>query len=164
MKIAYTRPDGGLSIVIAAAKSDLERVLGPLTDDDYAEHVLQRSIPQGARDVRLLPDEWTPPDDRSFRSAWKISDDFGVDIDMPKARDIQRDKLRRERAPRLQAMDVEAIRAFTRHGETGEFISDLTMIESRKQALRDAPAHPAIEQAATPDELKVLTLDVLTAI
>ena len=70
-----------------------------------------------------------------------------ITINMNKARDIHREKVREARNPKLAAKDVEFQRAL----ETG---ADTSAIVADKQALRDAPASAAIEAATTPDELK----------
>lgn len=70
-----------------------------------------------------------------------------INVNMTKARDIHRDKVRQARNPKLAAKDVEFQRAL----ETG---ADTAAIVAAKQALRDAPAAPAIDAASTPDELK----------
>ena len=70
-----------------------------------------------------------------------------INVNMTKARDIHRDKVRQARNPRLAAKDVEFQRAL----ETG---ANTAAIVAAKQALRDAPASAAIEAATTPDELK----------
>lgn len=101
------------------------------------------------RDAALL----TVPQDRTFRGAWQFSGD-AVEIDMAKARDIHRDRLRAERAPRLGALDVDYMKALEQGGDT-------TSVVAEKQALRDVTADPRIDAATTPDELKDLTLDML---
>ena len=70
-----------------------------------------------------------------------------INVNMTKARDIHRDKVRQARNPLLASKDVEFQRAL----ETG---ADTAAIVAAKQALRDAPASAAIEAATTPDELK----------
>jgi len=70
-----------------------------------------------------------------------------ININMNKARDIHREKVREARNPKLAAKDVEFQRAL----ETG---ADTSAIVAAKNALRDAPAASAIEAASTPDELK----------
>jgi len=70
-----------------------------------------------------------------------------ININMTKARDIYREKVRKARNPKLAAKDVEFQRAL----ETG---ADTAAIIAAKQALRDAPSAAAIEAATTPDELK----------
>jgi len=70
-----------------------------------------------------------------------------ININMTKARDIHREKVRQARNPKLAAKDVEFQRAL----ETG---ADTSAIVAAKQALRNAPAAANIESATTPDELK----------
>ena len=70
-----------------------------------------------------------------------------ININMTKAREIHRERVRQARNPKLAAKDVEFQRAL----ETG---ADTAAIVATKQALRDAPASAAIEAATTPDELK----------
>ena len=70
-----------------------------------------------------------------------------INVNMDKARDIHREKVREARNPKLSAKDIEFQRAL----ETG---ADTAVIVSEKQALRDAPAAAAIDAATTPEELK----------
>ena len=70
-----------------------------------------------------------------------------INVNMDKARDIHREKVRQARKPKLAAKDVDFQRAL----ETG---ADTATIVSEKQALRDAPAAAAIDAATTPEELK----------
>ena len=97
----------------------------------------------------------TVPADRTFRGAWQFNG-AAVEIDMSAARDIHRDNLRAERAPRLAALDVDYMKALETSGDTAAIAAD-------KQALRDVTADARIEAAATPDALKALTLDLLLA-
>jgi hypothetical protein len=95
----------------------------------------------------------TVPADRVFRGAWQFNG-AAVEIDMDKARDIHRNNLRAERAPKLAALDVAYMKALEQGSIT-------TTIAAQKQALRDVTTDPRIEAAATPDALKALTLDTL---
>lgn len=70
-----------------------------------------------------------------------------ISVDMTKARDIHRGKIRKARESLMAAKDVEFQRAL-------ETSADTAAIVAAKQALRDAPAAAAIESASTPDELK----------
>lgn len=92
------------------------------------------------------------PAGREFRGAWQFSG-AAVEIDMDKAREIQRDKIRAERAPVMQALDVAVIRA----DEDGDAQAKAKAI-AEKKALRDATKNPLLEMAGTPEELKALTL------
>ncbi len=57
MKIAFKHPDGGVSILSAAPKPMIERVLGPMSDADYEAHIL-KGMPSDATDIVKLPDDW----------------------------------------------------------------------------------------------------------
>lgn len=70
-----------------------------------------------------------------------------ITINLNKAKDITKDRLRVERAPLLQAQDV----AFQRALEEG---ADTAAIVAEKQRLRDITL--LAEQATTLDELKAL--------
>lgn len=93
--------------------------------------------------------------DRAFRGAWQFEGE-AVSVDMDKARDIQKDVIRQERNPELESLDIQTMKAL----ETG---GDVTPIAAQKQALRDVTDDPRIASAATPDDLKGLTLEALTS-
>jgi hypothetical protein len=71
-----------------------------------------------------------------------------ININLDKARDIHRDRIRQARAPKLEQLDT----AFQRELEKPE--PNTATIAAQKQALRDAPASPAIDAAQTPEQLK----------
>jgi hypothetical protein len=95
------------------------------------------------------------PQDRHFRGAWK-DDGKSVGVDMPKARDIHRDRMRAARAPELAKLDIEYQRADERSDGDAKNI-----VATRKQALRDVTADPAIEAAKTADELRAVWPSIL---
>ena len=72
---------------------------------------------------------------------------MGFGINMAKAREIHKAKIREARTPKLSELDIE----FQKAQETG---ADTSSIVSKKQELRDAPAATAISSATTTDELK----------
>lgn len=76
-----------------------------------------------------------------------------ITVNMDKAKEIQRNNLRKERAPLLAALDVEFMRAVENNDATLQ-----ETIREKKQLLRDAPSSPEIDAAQTPDELKAVTL------
>lgn len=99
---------------------------------------------------RYSREDYTFPSERTFRDAWFADSEKGaIDIDMVKAREIWRDKIRAARIPELARLDTDFMKAL----ETG---ADTSAIVAQKQALRDAPADPAIDAATTPDELKLV--------
>ena len=72
---------------------------------------------------------------------------MGFGIDMAKAKEIHKEKIRIARKPKLAELDIEFQRAL----ETG---ADTSAIVAKKQALRDAPAADAISTATSESELK----------
>ena len=97
------------------------------------------------------------PQDRTFRNAWQLEGN-AITVNMAQAREIHRDTLRQERAPKLAALDTEWFRA----AEVDDANKKADIAE-QKQALRDVTADPRIDEATTPDELKALTLEALLA-
>jgi hypothetical protein len=73
-----------------------------------------------------------------------------ITINLNKAKDITKERLRTERAPLLQAQDV----AFQRALEEG---ADTTAIVAEKQRLRDITQ--LADTAQTPEELKALKVE-----
>jgi hypothetical protein len=71
-----------------------------------------------------------------------------ITVNINKAKDITKDRLRAERTPLLQAQDV----AFQRALEEG---ADTTAIVAEKQRLRDITQ--LADQATTLDQLKAIT-------
>lgn len=91
--------------------------------------------------------DYTLPAERTFREGWQADADTGViSVNMTKAKDIWRDKIRLAREPELAKLDT----AFMKAQETG---ASTTQIVADKQVLRDAPSHADIDAATTPDEL-----------
>ena len=75
---------------------------------------------------------------------------MAITINLNKAKDITKDKLRADRAPLLQALDVQFQRAL----ESG---SDTAAIVTEKQRLRDITT--LADAATTTDELKALSVE-----
>lgn len=93
--------------------------------------------------------EWEFPSDRVFREAWTSNgNESGViEVDMKKARNIWRDKIREARKEVFLSLDAEFIRALEEGAPTEEIVA-------KKKILRDAPADPRIDEAETPEDLK----------
>lgn len=93
------------------------------------------------------------PTEPEFVDAW-IDDGKSVYVDMDKARNIHRDRMRQARAPKLSALDVAYQRAHETNADTSEIVA-------QKQMLRDVTADPAIDAAQTPEELRIVWPSVL---
>lgn len=131
MKYIYTRPDGGVSIILFARKEDIERILGPLTDQEYLNHVLEKSLPNDYSKLRELK-QIDMPESYEFRDAWcDVTPEPRIDIDLTKAKEIKLAEMRLNRKPKFEDLDKEFIIAM----EKGD---DLTDIKLKKQKLRDA--------------------------
>jgi hypothetical protein len=72
-----------------------------------------------------------------------------IKIDMQKAKDIWRDKIRALRAEELKKLDTQYMLA----DEADDQAAKYTVV-ARKKLLRDAPADPRIDAATTVEELK----------
>ena len=68
-------------------------------------------------------------------------------VNITKAKDIWKDKIRAARKPKLEELDVEFIKA----QESG---SDTSAIVAKKKELRDYPAK--VDSATTVDEIKAV--------
>lgn len=137
MLYALKRTDGGVTILTTVGDATPEDCIAKWPEADRAAVV---SIdPIDPADI---------PQDRTFRDAWTL-DGRGITHDMPKARDIQRERMRRARSPKLEALDV----AYQRADEAGD-AAEKRRVGARKQALRDVTTHPSIDAAKTPEELK----------
>ena len=101
----------------------------------------------------ILAEDAELPTDRDYRNAWALDGDKIV-IDLAKAKDLHRAKLREARAPIMAQLDVDFMRAL----EQGK---DTAMITAQKQSLRDATKAEAIDAAQTIEELKAVTLGLL---
>ena len=73
---------------------------------------------------------------------------MSITIDMNKAREIWRNKIRDARTEEFKQLDMQYMRA----DETGDTTTK-TAIAARKNLLRDAPNDPAIDSATTVEEL-----------
>jgi len=75
---------------------------------------------------------------------------MGIKIDIAKAKDITKDRLRQERKPLLESLDVQFQRAL----ETG---ADTTAIVAEKQKLRDITL--TVDSMTTVEQLKGATCE-----
>ena len=109
------------------------------------EEVLAKDCPTGAI---IVDASELPQGEDEFFDAWELNGTT-VTVNLAKAKEIKKQKLRAERAPLLQAQDV----AFQRALESG---ADTTAIVAEKQRLRDITQ--LADQATTLDELKAITV------
>lgn len=150
-----TRPDGSVMVVHPAPKSRR-----PGEDDEtFAARTLARTLEANpewrAYPVTAVPREELEPllANRRFRGAWRRSGHTCA-VDMPAARAIWLDEVRRERAPKLTKSDVDFVRA----QESGD-VARQERVKIYRQSLRDITAteRPRVDACATPEALEALT-------
>jgi hypothetical protein len=113
----------------------------------WLDRCIARAVPPGAKDLRIAT-RAEIPQDQTFRDAWVLRNGK-PQVDMAKARDLHRYRIRRKRKAFFRDLDVRQLRAVVAgHGDT------VATIETAKQSLRDAPADPGIDAAQTPEQLK----------
>ena len=141
-RIVYMGPEGHACVVVPAKECGL-------TIEQIAEKDVPKGTPYRIVDAAIIPT------DRTFRDAWVISGP-GLVVDMPKAREIHRWRLRAMRKPMMEALDVDFMRAM----EAGDAAKQKD-VTAAKQALRDVTVDPMIEAATTPEALKAAIPGVL---
>lgn len=130
--IVFRNDNGGVAVCIPTGELSIDAVLG-------------KDVPTG-RDARIVDSADLPNDDNDFFDAWEM-DASSVSVNLDKAKDITKNRLRAERAPLLAAQDV----AFQRALETG---ADTTAIVAEKQRLRDVTN--LVNDCATTAELRTI--------
>jgi hypothetical protein len=135
------------------------------TDEAFIERVKATAVPAGATGVRVVDSAYIPadaygPDEHSVPRCGAFRDALKPDLtfDMPKARNVQRNRMRAARAPLLAALDIEYIRA----DEAGDAPRKASIAEE-KRLLRDVTGVPEIDAAKDIQELKAVWPAVLEA-
>lgn len=141
--IVYDNGQGGVAIVYPVEGCGLT-----------LEEIAAKDVPQGTRHKLVEVDTL----DRTFRAAWAYDEAEAahVRVDMTKAREIWKNKMREARKPKLEALDVDAMRA----AEDNDAVK-ANAVKAKKKALRDVTADPRIEAAASPEQLKAVWPAVL---
>ena len=132
-RIIWNHDNGCVAVTIPVEKSEAT-----------IEQIIAKAVPSG-KSYQVV-DVGVIPTDTSFRDAWAISGSTIV-IDMTKAKEIHKARIRLARESKLAALDIE----FQKAQETS---ADTTAIVAKKQALRDAPVDSAIDAATDEAGLK----------
>ena len=111
--IIFTNDNGGVSVCVPTGELDIEAV--------KAKDTPSHSIIVDASEL--------PESDNDFFDAWELADNV-VSVNIEKAKEITKKRLRAEREPLLAAQDVAYMRAL----EAGQ---DTSAIVAKKQRLRD---------------------------
>ena len=130
--IIFTNDNGGVSVCTPTSELSIEEVQA-------------KDTPAGSIIVNTTD---LPEADNDFFDAWELVNGV-VLVNINKAKEITKTRLRTEREPLLQAQDV----AFQRALEAG---SPTTAIVAEKQRLRDLPA--LADACTTLDQLRQITV------
>ena len=130
--IIFTNDNGGVSVCVPTGEMDINAV--------KAKDTPSGSIIVDSADL--------PQADNDFFNAWELADGV-VSVNLDKAKEITRARLRVEREPLLAAQDVLYMRAV-------ETSADTTAIVAEKQRLRDITN--GVDGCATTQELRELTV------
>lgn len=115
------------------------------TGEISIEAVLEKDVPKG-RGARIVEQTSLPNQYNDFYDAWEM-DSTSVTVNLTKAKELTKTRLRLERAPLLAAQDV----LFQRALENG---TDTTAIVAEKNRLRDIT--DLADAATTLEELRAL--------
>ena len=144
---AVTRRE--LSNMLAAAHGTAmsgEEFVAYLKQHDEAMTIKSEAAKIGVVVVGIL-NSADIPTDRTFRNAWEYNE--GIKVNVLKAKDITKNRLRAERKPLLEAQDVLFQRALEIGASTAEIVKE-------KQRLRDITKQ--VDALASHDELKALSV------
>jgi hypothetical protein len=133
--IIYTNENGNVSVCYPSGELPIQDVL--IKDCPVGSIIVENSE---------LPSEYD-----EFFNAWRLSNGK-VYVDFDASKDITKDRLRTERKPMLESLDVVQLRNLNNP-------EVLATIEAKKQALRDATNQ--VDTMTTLDELKAASLPVL---
>lgn len=154
-------PSGEVVVIGSGRLEDLQRQFGPEFGIPELREMGKKGWKDRCETIIEMPEGWEPPTDRQFRNAWRGK--FTVEsvihgqeplihVDMPHAREIQKEKIRRKRIARLSELDTEYMRA----DEEGDS-QKKKEVALEKKRLRDLPNDPRIENAKTIEDLKKVT-------
>jgi hypothetical protein len=132
--IIFTNDNGGVSVCVPTGELSIEEVQA-------------KDIPAGVQSY-IVDAATLPEADGDFFDAWEQTDGV-VTVNLDKAKEVTKNRLRYQRAPLLTAQDV----AFQRALETG---ADTAAIVAEKQRLRDITT--LADACTTTAELRALSV------
>ena len=150
-RIVYQGEDGIAKVVVPAPKY--------LASGGTIDDLLEKVVPENCKDSANVVDVDTVENDRTFRNAWVTEQGKSVEVDLAKAKDVAKDKVRQARTPKFQELDI----AYQRADETGDADAKAAVVV-KKQTARDATADTKITNADSVDNLKTGMNEVITEV
>jgi hypothetical protein len=136
-----------------------EKLVSLIKDDDFFESFIADFTQPDGYGVGMSYETWrlykkqNKIDNSNVQNELQKNKNRNITINMNKARDIWKNKLREDRKPLLEILDVQYIRALER-GQT-ELIQKIV---KKKEFLRDITDDPRIENAQNTDDLRQVTI------
>lgn len=134
--IIFINDNGGVSTCIPTGAISIEAVM-------------EKDVPKG-KGARIVNINDLPNQYNDFYDAWEM-DATSVTVNLDKAKELTKKRLRDERVPLLQQQDI----AFQRALESG---ADTTAIVAEKQRLRDVTG--LVDAVTTLEELRAIKAGV----
>ena len=150
-RIVYQGENGIACVVIPTPKF--------LASGGTIDDLLIKCVPENCRDSADIVEVDTILSDRTFRNSWVTSKGKSVEVDLDKAKDIAKDKVRQARTPKFQELDV----AYQRADEDGDKNAKAAVVV-KKQTARDATADTKITNADSVANLKTGMNEVITEV
>ena len=147
-RIVYLAEDGVAAVVVPAPKYS-----GTMED------LLKKVVPEDCLDSADIVEADTIPNDRTFRNSWVTEQGKSVEIDLAKAKDVAKDKVRQARTPKFAELDI----SYQRADEAGDADAKAAVVV-KKQTARDATADTKITNADSVDNLKTGMNEVITEV
>jgi len=137
-----------------AATYVMGMAVGGLSEESAMKAIMENDKKTDVLNCWLINEETLPPErdiEPSFRNAWRCDRDGNVYIDLPSARIIHIDQIRKVRNRELDKLDKLLFKAV----ETGDTTEEQIILRN-KQTLRDIPQNLDLELYTTLKELKVV--------
>ena len=132
--IIYNQENGVMAICVPALNCGLS-----------IEAIAEKDVP--TENYKIIDKQDLDTLDEQFRNAWVCDTDMNPVIDLEKAKEVWKEKIRLKRGPALLDLDVQYMRAL----ESGDGTENIV---KAKQELRDLPQNPDIESANSIEDLK----------
>ena len=137
-RIVYQGEDGIAKIVVPT-----KEYKGTMDD------LLKKVVPENCKDSADIVEVDTIPNDRTFRNAWVTSKGKSAEIDLAKAKEEAKIKVRQARTPKFQELDI----LYQRADEDGD-ADNKKAVADKKKVARDATKNTKITNADSIDKLK----------
>jgi hypothetical protein len=140
--------------------------IGPMTEEEAIEYIIKKDIPARVwhsdykynRPMYRVVKRQEIPADQTYRDCWRLSDteEELIAIDVDKAKEVWKQKMREARTPIMEKLDTDFFRAME-DGDTDKQKN----IANMKRLLRDVTKLPELENAKTVDEIETVWPDYL---